>query len=114
MVIPALFLSKIEGKIFAVLAFIPCMQKTKGAAKANPFSEVSINSLRVMIGQTTSAVEIERLLVEYESLARRQYEVLQRLSYAQLSRRGAAAYDARFLRIQEISKEIIRLRSEGP
>jgi hypothetical protein len=60
-----------------------------------------------------SVYEIERLLEEYESLARRQYEVLQRYSYAQLSQRGATAYDARFVRIQEISKEIIRLRTEG-
>jgi hypothetical protein len=59
-----------------------------------------------------SVDEIERLLDEYEFLARRQYEVLQRHSYAQLSRREAVAYDARLLRIKEISKDIIRLRSE--
>ena len=63
--------------------------------------------------ETKSANEIERLLDEYASLARRQYEVLQKSSYAQLSPREAIAYDARLMRIQEISKEIIKLRSEG-
>jgi molybdenum-dependent DNA-binding transcriptional regulator ModE len=66
-----------------------------------------------MSGATKSAREIERLLEEYESLARRQYEALQKSSYAQMARRESAAYDVRFLRIQEISKEIVRLRSEG-
>jgi hypothetical protein len=63
--------------------------------------------------ETKSANEIERLLDEYASLARRQYEVLQKSSYAQLSQREAIAYDARLMRIQEISKEIVKLRSES-
>jgi hypothetical protein len=88
------------------------MGEMKRAAKGNQFSQVSIFSLRVSTAETKSAVDIERLLEEYASLAKRQYEVLQRSSYAQMSRREAAAYDARFLRIQEISKEIVRLRSE--
>jgi hypothetical protein len=66
----------------------------------------------VRIGETKSADAIERLLEEYESLARRQYEVLQESPYAKMPRRQAAAYDARFVRIQEISKEIVKLRSE--
>jgi len=57
--------------------------------------------------------EIERLLDEYASLAKRQYEVLLKAPYAQLSRSEAAAYDARLLRIKEISREIIRLRSQA-
>jgi hypothetical protein len=82
------------------------------AAKGNQFGQVSIILRRVSIVETKSAVDIERFLEEYASLAKRQYEVLQKSSYAQMPRREAAAYDARFLRIQEISKEIIKLRSE--
>lgn len=94
------------------------MDEMKRAAKGNQLGQVSIFLLRVRIAETVtiaetkSADEIERLLAEYAPLARRQYEVLQDSSYAQMSRREAAAYDARFLRIQEISKEIVRLRSE--
>jgi hypothetical protein len=84
----------------------------KRAAKGNQLGQVSIILLRVRTAETKSADEIERLLEEYASLARRQYEVLQKSSYAQMSRWEATAYDSRFLRIQEISKEIIRLRSE--
>ena len=69
--------------------------------------------MRMSVAVPNSTEEIERLLEEYESLAMRQYEALQRCPYAQLSRRETAAYDARFLRIQEISKEIVRLRSEA-
>jgi hypothetical protein len=90
-----------------------CMDEMKRAAKGNRFGQASIFLFRVMMGKTKSAGEIASLLGEYESLARRQYEALQRSSYAQMSRREAAAYDLRFLRILEISKGIVRLRSEG-
>jgi len=85
----------------------------KLAAKRNQFGQTGIFPSRVNIAETKSVEEIERLLEEYGFLAKRQYEVLQKSSYAQLSRRDAAAYDVRFLRIQEISMEIVRLRSEG-
>ncbi len=65
------------------------------------------------MGETKSAGEIERLLEEYVSLSRRQYDSLQTARYARLSRSEAAAYDAIVLRIKEISQEIVRLRSEG-
>ena len=91
---------------------LPRIDEMKRAAKGNQFGQASIIPLQVRTAETKSADEIERLLEEYASLARRQYEVLQKFSYAQMSRREAAAYDSRFLRIQEISKEIIRLRSE--
>jgi hypothetical protein len=79
-------------------------------ARSNQFRQAGIILFRV---ETKSANEIERLLDEYASLARRQYEVLQKSSYAQLSQREAIAYDARLMRIQEISKEIVKLRSES-
>ena len=66
--------------------------------------------MRIRTAKLTDA--IERLLEEYASLARRQYEALQKSSYAKMSPGQAAAYDIRFLRIQEISREIVRLRSE--
>lgn len=80
--------------------------------KGNQFSQLSIFSPGVRIRNAKSTDAIERLLEEYASLARRQYEALQKSSYAQMSRVQAAAYDIRFRRIQEISKEVITLRSE--
>ena len=65
------------------------------------------------VAESNSTEEIERLLEEYESLAMRQYESLQKSPYAQLSQRESAAYEARFVRIQEISMQIVRLRSEA-
>jgi hypothetical protein len=84
----------------------------KRLGKDNQAGQISIIFV-VGVAETKSVNETERLLDEYASLARRQYEVLQRSPYALLSRREAIAYDARFMRIQEISKEIIRLRSEA-
>jgi hypothetical protein len=100
-------------KLRPTFARNPCTSQLNRAAKSNEFGQVSIPLLRVNIADTKSFDEIERLLEEYEFLAGRQYEVLQKCPYAQLSRRETAAYDARFLRIQEISKEIVRLRSEA-
>jgi len=96
-----------------VFACNPCLGEGKQSTKGNEFVHVSIPLLRVSIAETKSADEIERLVEEYESLARRQYEALQRCPYALLSRREAALYEARFVRIQEISREIVRLRSEA-
>jgi hypothetical protein len=89
------------------------VNEKKQPTKGNRFAQVSIIFLRVSIEEINSADAIERLLAEYASLAKRQYEVLQKSSYAQMSRRQAAAYDARFMRIQEISMEIIKLRSKN-
>jgi hypothetical protein len=69
--------------------------------------------MRMSVAESNSIEEIERLLEEYESLAMRQYEALQRCPYAQLSRREAALYEARYVRIQEISMKIVNLRSKA-
>jgi hypothetical protein len=69
--------------------------------------------MRMSVAESNSTEEIERLVEEYESLPRRQYEALQRCPYALLSRREAALYEARFVRIQEISMKIVNLRSKA-
>lgn len=89
------------------------MSEMKRPTTDNQLGQANILFIVVGVVETNSVGETERLLDEYTSLAKRQYEVLQRSPYAQLSRREAAAYDARLLRIKEISKEIIRLRSKA-
>jgi hypothetical protein len=81
--------------------------------ETQPIQRSEHHSFSVSIAETNSVDDIERLLADYASLAKRQHEALQRCTYAQLSRRQVVACDARVLRIQEISVAITKLRSEN-
>jgi hypothetical protein len=57
--------------------------------------------------------EIERLSAEHADLTRRQYEALQKNSYARMSKRDAEAYDKRLFRIIEIHGQLAKLRAQN-
>jgi hypothetical protein len=65
------------------------------------------------MSDTTMASEIERLTAEHAALTRRQYDALQKSSYARMSQREADAYDNRLFRIVEIRRQLVNFRAEG-
>jgi hypothetical protein len=57
--------------------------------------------------------EIASLSAEHASLARQQYEALQKSSYVRMSASEAAAYDERRVRIGEICDLLARCRGKS-
>jgi hypothetical protein len=56
------------------------------------------------------ANEIASLSAEHASLARKQYEALQKSPYVRMSASEAEAYDERRLRIEELCKILAKFR----
>jgi hypothetical protein len=59
-----------------------------------------------------SEAEIERLSAEHSSLAKKQYEALQKSPYVRMSASEAATYDERRLRIGEICDLLAKFRQK--
>jgi hypothetical protein len=79
----------------------------------NFISPIRITSTQVIMSDTTTDIEIERLLAKYEYLVGKQYDALQKSSYAHMNKRDADAYDNRLLRIIEIRRQLARCGAEG-
>jgi hypothetical protein len=62
------------------------------------------------ISRVALASEIAKLSAEHASLARQQYEALQKPSYVRMSANEAAAYDERRLRIGELCDLLAKFR----
>jgi hypothetical protein len=76
-------------------------------------SPIRITSTQVITSNTTTDTEIERLLAKYEYLVGKQYDALQKSSYAHMSKRDADAYDNRLFRIIEIRRQLAQCGTEG-
>jgi hypothetical protein len=67
----------------------------------------------MVVSTIPPASEIASLSAEHASLAKQQYESLQKSPYIRMSASEAAAYDERRLRIGEICDLLAKFRSKG-
>jgi len=70
-------------------------------------------SFQEKMSEPAAASEIERLSAEHADLTKRQYEALQKNSYARMSKKDADAYDKRLFRIIEIHGQLAKLRDQN-